>query len=388
MPTTWGLTDDGFTAPRAADLLTLIRDDFEARTGLAVDWDEDLVLGTLTASVAVVLGDLAEGLQGVYDSFDLNGATGLALDNLSQLVGVTRDPATAGSVTLTLTGTSGTVIPAGSLVEGGTADDSVRWSTSEDVTLSAGTGSVVATCTTVGRLTAEAGTVDKIVTPISGWSAVTNAAAATPGTDRETDTSLRARRAESLSLAGRGSLAALRADLLALDYVQAAVVLENATDADVTTSGVAIDAYGVAVILYPSTLTTAQKTEVAGILFGQIPAGTPQMGAVTATVTKADGATHTMRWAWATTTAVTCEVQVTAFDSGYVLADVETAIEEAVTAYFAGLSVGQAARRLDLFVAIGQIPGVAACVLTLNSSATDVTPNLSVLLTAGTITVT
>lgn len=387
MPT-WGLTDDGFTAPRAADLLTLIRDDFEARTGLTVDWDEDLVLGTLTASVAVVLGDLAEGLQGVYDSFDLNGATGLALDNLSQLVGVTRDPATAGSVTLTLTGTSGTVIPAGSLVEGGTADDSVRWSTSEDVTLSAGTGSVVATCTTVGRLTAEAGTVDKIVTPISGWSAVTNAAAATPGTDRETDTSLRARRAESLSLAGRGSLAALRADLLALDYVQAAVVLENATDADVTTSGVAIDAYGVAVILYPSTLTTAQKTEVAGILFNQIPAGTPQMGAVTATVTKADGATHTMRWAWATTTAVTCEVQVTAFDSGYVLADVQDAIEEAVTAYFAGLSVGQAARRLDLFVAIGQIPGVAACVLTLNSSATDVTPNLSVLLTAGTITVT
>lgn len=387
MPT-WGLTDDGFTAPRAADLLTLIRDDFEARTGLTVDWDEDLVLGTITASVAVVLGDLAEGLQGVYDSFDLNNATGLALDNLSQLVGVTRDPATAGSVTLTLTGTSGTVIPAGSLVEGGTTDDSVRWSTSEAVTLSAGTGSVIATCTTVGRLTAEAGTVDKIVTPISGWSAVTNAAAATPGTDRETDTSLRARRAESLSLAGRGSLAALRSDLLALDYVQAAVVLENATDADVTTSGVAIDAYGVAVILYPSTLTTAQKTEVAGILFDQIPAGTPQMGAVTATVTKADGATHTMRWAWATTTAVTCEVQVTAFDSGYVLADVQDAIDEAVTAYFAGLSVGQAARRLDLFVAIGQIPGVAACALTLNSSATDVTPNLSVLLIAGTITVT
>ena len=387
MPT-WGLTDDGFIAPRAADLLTIIRDDFEARSGIDVDWEEDLVLGTLTASMAAQLGDLAEGLQALYDSFDVNNATGLALDNLCQIVGVTRDPSTAGSVTLTLTGTTGTVIPAGSLVEGGTSDTAARWETSESVTLSGGTGSVVATCTTRGRITADAGTVTKIVTPVSGWSAVTNAAAATPGVERETDTDLRARRAESLSVAGTTSVAALRTALLALDFVTAAVVLENATDADVTTSGVAIDAYGVAVILYPSTLTTAQKEQVATTMFAKIAAGTPLMGAVTATVTKADGATHTLRWAWATTTAVNVAVQVTAFDTGYVLADVQDAIEAAITTYFAGLTVGAAARRLDIFAALAAIPGVAAVALSLNSGSTDITPNLNVLLTEGTVTIT
>src|SRR5678815_4906282 len=100
------LTDEGYAAPTAADFLTTIRDAFVAAlTGLGlpadVDWSRDVFLGQITASMAVTLGDLSEGTQALYDGFDVNAATGVMLDSLALIVGVTRRPASASTVALT-----------------------------------------------------------------------------------------------------------------------------------------------------------------------------------------------------------------------------------------------------------------------------------------------
>lgn len=385
------LTDAGLVAPRLADFLTLIRDDLDVRLGVEFDWaagdaNGDL-LAVITAVTAARLDSLGEGLQAVWDARSRNNATGAALDNLGQIVGIARNASTYSQATVTLTGTTGTFIPTGSIVEGGGTNDDARWLTTADVTLAGSTGSVVVQASVKGRIQADASAIDKIVTPISGWTAVNNAAAATPGKDRETDSAYRARIASGTPALGGGSTASLRAKLLALDFVTAAVVLANPSSSAATVSGVSVPAFGVAVILYPNTLTDAQKTTVAETIFDTLAAGTPTTGAVSATVTDDGGGSQTVNWAWATTTTVNVATTITAFDSGYALADVQSAAEDAIEAYFDGLVVGEAARFIDLYATLAAITGIAGASLTLNAGSSDITPNANVLLVLGTNTV-
>jgi hypothetical protein len=140
-----GLSDAGLTVPRASDYLVEVRARYGLLTGLSVDWDngDDLVLSILTAIMAQLLGEQAELVQAVYDSFDVNAATGVQLSNLAQIVGVTRKKATRGEVELTVTGTPGTVLTVGKLAEGGGPDGRARWRLVEDVTIDAGGSATV-----------------------------------------------------------------------------------------------------------------------------------------------------------------------------------------------------------------------------------------------------
>lgn len=381
------LTDAGLTAPRGADFLATIRGRYEEITGLTIDWSADVVLGTLTTICAELLGELGEALQAVYDATDPNNATGVQLDALCQIVGITRESATYGTVTLTLTGTTGTVITEGSVVQGGGGDGKARWSTTEDVTLSGGTGSVVAQAVEFGVVTANPSTVTTIVTPISGWTAVTNAAAATPGTERESDAALRIRRAANLQTAASRSIAALRANLLEVDGVQAAVVVENTTAATATVEGISLTAHSIGIVLYPNTLTTAQKQAVAQAIYDHMPGGIATNGNdVTATVTGRDGFSKTITWEWATTTTVNVATTV-ALATGYVLADVDTAIEELIEDYFTGLGVGDAARILAILALVSGVDGVVGATVTLNAGAVDIDPNATARCILGTNTV-
>src|SRR3990167_8930821 len=140
----YGLSETGYTAPTAVDILAVIRSAYETDTGLTIDWSADGVLGPLTIIAADRIAAVADASQGLYDSFSVAPAVGTSLDSLALLVGVTRLPATHGAVTLTITGTNGTVIPSGSYAVGGGTDGLARWITQAAVTIASGTASVVA----------------------------------------------------------------------------------------------------------------------------------------------------------------------------------------------------------------------------------------------------
>lgn len=118
---------------------------------------------------------------------------GQYLDNLAdELAGLSRRAATSAVVMLTITGTTGTVVPAGSLFA---TESGVNFTTNVDVTIGDdGTANVKATAQTSGaggNVLAE--TITKIPVSIYGVSAVNNAAAAYDGYEEETDDSLRER---------------------------------------------------------------------------------------------------------------------------------------------------------------------------------------------------
>lgn len=374
----YGLTDEGFIAPRAADLLTLVRSDLETRLaaiGIGTpNYDRDAVYGVVTAMVSTIVGDLGEALQALYDAFTVGNATGLQLDNLCVVVGVRRREATASQATVTLTGTTGTVILAGRLVGGGGSDGKARWATTADVTLAGGTGTVVVECTEDGPTVATAGQIATIITPVSGWTGVTNADAATPGEAWETDAELRVRRQASLQNPGNGSLNALRADLLAISGVTAAVCIDNDDRAAATVSGLSLAANSVAVIVYPDTLTVAQQEAVATTIYGHVKAGIYTNGAqVISTVTGGDGFAKTIRFDYATELGVVAAVVITP-KTGFVVADMVSPVRAAIADYFLSLGVGDEANHLALSALIYALGGIRALTLTLDGVEASVTP--------------
>lgn len=114
------------------------------------------------------------------------------LDRWSSIWGVDRVPAAAATGSVTFTGTTGVVVPAGTALA---RTDGVQYLTTAEVTLVAGTataGVVAAVAGATGNLTG--GTLS-LVTPIAGVdaSAQVTVAGLTSGADIETDDDLRAR---------------------------------------------------------------------------------------------------------------------------------------------------------------------------------------------------
>jgi len=375
---TYGLTSSGYTAPRTADFLEIIRNEYELRTGLTIDWEHDIFLANITALMAYMLNIEAESSQALYDSFDEGNAQGIQYDNFLIAVGLRRLNATYSQATVTLTGTIGMVIGAGKRVRGGGTDGKAIWALSSDATVGgAGTVDAVVVAIEKGATAALATEINEIVTPVAGWTAVSNAANATVGRAIETDSEAHLRRAQSLAASGGRSKNALLADLLEADGVSSAVVLDNPDAAVQVVQGIVMQPNSTAVIIYPNSLTTAQKEDVVEIIFRQVPAGTYMNGTdVVATVTKVDGFLEYVRWDWATSLTINVATVVT-LESGFVLGDVSAGVQAAIAAYLLTLSVGDAVRLLDIYAAIATVDGVAGATTLLNGGAVDIVPAIT-----------
>lgn len=150
---------------------------------------EGSFLYDLIAAISVELGVAYTELERVLALAFAQTTSGTYLEYKAAERGLTRKSATASSGIITITGTTGTVIPAGSLFEtvGG-----VQFKALEFCTISTN-GNVIITVEAV--LTGSSGnvaanTITKITTGISGVTAVINPSAMTGGTDIETDDAL------------------------------------------------------------------------------------------------------------------------------------------------------------------------------------------------------
>lgn len=123
------LTAEGLVIKRLSELLA-------ERRQLAVQLFQDLVVPgeVVDTSTSSTLGrlidlscpsdaDLWEAIQQVYSAFDPNSATGIPLDNLVALGGITRFQNTYTTAQMLFTGDNGTLIPAGSVVSSATTGE-------------------------------------------------------------------------------------------------------------------------------------------------------------------------------------------------------------------------------------------------------------------------
>jgi hypothetical protein len=356
-----GLSPTGLVIKRLADLRSDLRaaiaaDPYfgkKAQTGAAY------ALGVIVDLVAVPLASLWSLAQSIYDQFRPGAAEGAQLDNVCSLVGMTgRLPATHSIGVVTLTGVIATVIPSGSRcrVTGGPI-----FETTENGTVGGG-GTVDVDCQSIdtGPIEAIMGAIDSIVTPVVGWTGVSNALAVVPGRDVETDAELRIRREQSVVAPGSCTDQAIRADLEALADVEAAVVISNRT--------LVVDGYGTPgksflTVIWPN---TADQDAIADVLWDNLSAGMYSHGVdVTKTITDSRGYAQVVRWSWATDLELHVEAVLT-YSAPYAPATSDDLVAAAILAEAEYFEVGGDVEVDDFVAAISRrtdagikaIPGI------------------------------
>lgn len=288
MPGPYGVTATGFVAKPAADIRAELEAQFRTTFGNGIDLTPDSVFAQLIGIFADRLADLWQASQVLYTNAFPDGASGVALDQICALTGVSRLPATRTEVNVTLSGTPLTVIPAGSrasIVGAGTVFETV----SIHVIGAGGTIPGVMRAIETGPKPAPAGTLTQIVTPVAGWSAVTNAADHfSLGRDLESDAALRLRRDLSLRALGSASATAIRAAVAEIAGVTSVRVFENATNVT--------DASGIPPNSFEVVALGGLNTSIAQTIWDRKPIGVGTFGNTSATAIDQAGSGHVVNF--------------------------------------------------------------------------------------------
>lgn len=181
-----------FSRPTLQELVNRTLADAQTRLGV-----DELVRREDLQVLARVLAGASHGLHGFIDWLSqqviFDTAEAEFLERWSSIWGLARLAAAAAVGEITLTGTSGTVVPAGTVL---VRADGAEYETDAEVTLAGGTATAAVTALVAGQDgNAAAASALTIATPIAGVNstATVTAAALTGGADIETDDSLRAR---------------------------------------------------------------------------------------------------------------------------------------------------------------------------------------------------
>ncbi|UCC71334.1 MAG: baseplate J/gp47 family protein [Gemmatimonadota bacterium] len=387
------LSAAGYTIQTEDETFEELVSTFENETNTTVDRNrtDDQIVAAMCKVFANVLRKRDEERLAIYNAGSINNATGLRLEDLVSIVGVEPKGATYTTDGAAVpTGTFGTVIPAGALVE---YNDN-RFRVLENVGIGGG-NTVKLQALQAGAINLPTGTGMTIVTPIAGWDTITSSATKVAiGRARETDQELRIRRSQSLSAAGAGSTASIQAGLLSLDYVTAAVVLANQSSASATVQGITMNGNSLAIFIWPapSGMTSERQEEIGETIWRRSPAATeydPPSEDVTVTVTDSGGGVQTVKFDDAVTDPITVTIKVY-LAAGYNLSDVSTQVDTDITAYFNRLTVGQPVYIMELYSVMDAIEGVTGADFTLDGTPdSNYVPNVTNLVTiSGTITIT
>lgn len=198
---------------------------YKEALGSDLNVEPSSVAGQMIANDTAVINEIQTDLTALINSFNVYTAEGGALDNAGANYGYYRKQGMATVVIATITGSAGTVIPAGSLASDGTN----QYTLLDNITIPS-TGSIEAEfqCLTNGPIPCVAGSLNQIVSVISGWDSVNNALDGIVGYDVENDNIFRSRiTANWLNIRGKSLLGAIIDNIAQLPNVMSVIGREN-----------------------------------------------------------------------------------------------------------------------------------------------------------------
>jgi len=300
----YGISSTGFKRKRLDLLLQELNAEVKTIFGDNFNVSPESPDGQINGVISESNANLWELAEEAYNAFNPKAASGAALSNLVQLNKINRLIATRSRVELSLTGDSGTVIVAGSLVS--TSDTGDTLSTNHSVTIDgAGNAVVQATALEFGPISILAGTITQIDTPVLGWDTVTNNDNATVGTNEESDSDLRARRQRSVAVDAQAIIDAIRAGVESIDNVTQAVVLENDTNVE--------DSNGLPPKSFQVVVSGGTNADVADVIWLKKPAGILAFGDITVEIIDSQGIAHDISFSRPSPVVIYVKVTLTAF---------------------------------------------------------------------------
>lgn len=319
----FGLNSNGFNRMRYADIIAEMNSRAKSVFGADVNLSEHSPLGMFFKVIAFSMAVIWQLAEYVYYGAYKDTAEGYQLDGVCQYIGITRKPASYATGTVTFTGTVGTVIPLQFLVSTGTYQ---FWTQRIATIPSGGTVDVPIRAIELGNTSnVLANTITTIVNPLTGVTAVTNALATTGGADVETDEALRARYDESISLGGASTTSAIEAELLQVQNVVDARVIENVTMATVD---------GIPAKSFESTVYGGTNADIADAIYRTKAAGVQAFGDIIVPITDDYGQVHNIGFSRVAEIIVYVNVALTTDDDFPV--DGMTTIETNIIKYIGG----------------------------------------------------
>jgi hypothetical protein len=237
---------NGVTVPLFTDVLVYLQDQYKAIYGSDVDLDPDTQDGQWLSVIAKAINDTNLTVAATYLSYSPSYAVGGGLSSVVKINGIRRLVASFSTVAVRCVGQAGTNI-GGSLV-GDDLNLSTQWLLPDGIIIPPeGEITVTATCTTLGAVVANVGTITQILTPVPGWQTVNNdVSAAFVGAPVESDAQLRRRQTQSTANPSQTVVLGIQGAIENLYGVQRVMVYENPTNApDVN----GIPAYSMAVVV-------------------------------------------------------------------------------------------------------------------------------------------
>ncbi len=321
------VTASGISAPDYQTILSTITEYFQQIYGTDAYLDPDSKDGQMVALVALAVHDANNTAIQVYNSFSPSSGMTDALTRNVKINGITRKAATNSTVDVTLIGTAGTTITNGSVKDA----NGIIWNLPASVTIDVdGSVTVTATCATSGAVAAVAGSITKINTPTRGWTAVSNASAATVGSAAETDAQLRMRQAQSVAIPALTPFDAVDGAIANVTGVTRHKLYENDTGA-VNSDG--IPAHSLAAIV-----DGGDVTEIAQTIRGKKGQGVATFGSTTVTVPDKYDNPHAISFSRSTDVPIYVAITLKVF-TGYTT-QIGEQIKQAIADYINSLTIG------------------------------------------------
>lgn len=237
----------GVIVPDATVIQSEVITEYQNTFGADLNTDPSTPQGMLISLETQARIAAANNNANLANQINPNLAGGVFLDALLALLGASRTAATHSTVLCTLTGVVGTSIPAGSQISDANGNLFEIVSTTA-IPVGGTITNVPFQSVLTGAIPGAAGALTTIVSNILGWETVTNPAAATLGTETQSDVSARLYRLNTLASQGVSLAQAITSALYAVPGLTSLLLQENTQSTTQTIPPTAGDIVGVPMV--------------------------------------------------------------------------------------------------------------------------------------------
>ena len=320
-----GLTISGFVPETYDNIKARIEGKLETLNP-GFDFSPESPDGQLIGTMTYELFQVWAQLNNVYNSYNPSVASGAALRNIGLITGIPFGAASKSYATLETQGTVGTIIPALSLVSDA---DGNEFYSSFEVAIP---GNIQVVSKESGVLDVSAGSVTTIVTPVTGWTGITQLLDGNSGTTAQTQQQYRNSRQRTVMRNSVSIADAMQANLHELGIDQANV-FNN--DSNATVSGVPANTIEVTVGEISPAITDYM---IAQVILSTNSMGCSTFGTTTVAITDTQGVSHNISFTKATQFDVEMAINITFLDPDF--AGAEESIKAALIAHINSLEAG------------------------------------------------
>lgn len=237
------LDNSGIIVPDTSTIKENVQTEFQNALGLELSLEDSTPQGRLIDNETDARSQVVENNALVANLFNIRMSYGLALDALGANFGLERQAATSSSVIATVTGTYGTVIPAGA--QASTQAGYIFYAENNITIPESGTTTGTFLSVDKGEIPCPAGSLTKIIDGTFGWETITNADPAILGQVQESDASFKSKFDNNGLFTGSSILEDYKNELSKVENVISSFVYDNGSNQTITYDTVSIAPHSV-----------------------------------------------------------------------------------------------------------------------------------------------